>query len=170
MAGTSHPRRRLAVALVATAVLVLGAMAPATAARPSTALTLTGGDRWFTHDVGWFPVVRGPAEVQIGGRTITGDLAATIQPDDYTMPGPGECEGAMTFVHVDGDRPAGDLFLSSVGEVCGHHLQPPTSVVVHSYTGPLYVEEAGTRRLVGQTGFLDIRLADDGRAHVFAST
>ncbi len=162
-----RPRRRLALALTLGAALILGATAPAGAAKPPK-LVLSGGDRWFTHDVGWYEVVRGPAEVEIGKRTYTGELAATIQPDDHTMPAPGECERGMTFVFVE-DIAGAELFLSSVGDVCGHHVQEPYSVVVYSYTGKTYVEAAGAKQVQGKTGFLDIRMAQDGRASVFAT-
>jgi hypothetical protein len=114
--------------------------------------------------------VNGPAEVNLGRRTLTGELAATIQPDDHTMPGPGECEGGMVFVFVEGRGREVDTFLSSVGDLCGHFVQEPTSVVVTSFTGTATIEESGQRRLEGQEAFLDIRLAQDGRAFVFATT
>lgn len=163
-----HSRRRLALALVTGVLLTLGATSPAGAAR-APSLLLDGGDHWFTHDVGWFPVVQGPAEVTVGKRTFSGDLSATIQPDDHTMPAPGECEGAITFVFVEGDRGA-DLFLSSAGQVCGHWVQEPTTVVTHTFTGTMTVEESDSRRLEGTEGFLEVRMAQDGRASVFATT
>jgi hypothetical protein len=173
----THPRRRLALALTIGALLVLGTVTPAGAKHPKPrppkppAFLLTGGDHWFTHDVGWYEVVLGPAEVQLNGkRTLTGSLSATIQPDDYTMPAPGECEGGMVFVYVEGRGRKVDTFLSSVGDVCGHHVQEPVSLVVTSFTGTATIEESGKRKLEGQEAFLDIRLAQDGSAHVFATT
>ena len=163
----TRPRRRLALALTLGVVLLLGATAPAGAAK-APKLVLNGGDRWFTHDVGWYEVVRGPATVEIGRRAYSGELAATIQPDDHTMPAPGECEPGMTFVFVQ-DIAGAELFLSSVGDVCGHEVQEPYSVVVYSYTGEAYVEAAGVKAVTGKTGFLDIRMAQDGRANVFAT-
>ena len=167
---STHPRRRLALALTLGVVLTLGAMTPAGAAkRPS--FLLEGGERWFTHDVGWFPVVQGPAEIHLNGqRTLRGTLSATIQPDDYTMPGPGECEGGMVFVYVDGQRRAADTFLSSVGDICGHHVQLPDNVVTTTFTGTATIEESGKHRLEGREAFLEIRLAQDGGAYVFATT
>jgi hypothetical protein len=171
MTTRTRTGRALAVALALTAVVALGTATPAAAGRPKPPrLTLTGGDHWFTHDVGWFPVVQGPAEVQLGrGRPLTGTLSATIQPDDHTMPAPGECEGGMAFVHVEGRRHAADLMLSSIGDICGHHVQAPTSIVTHSFTGTTTVEESAKRCLEGREGFLDIRMAEDGSAFVFAS-
>jgi hypothetical protein len=167
-----RPRPRRALTLALAAALVLGVATPA-GARPSPkppAFLLTGGDHWFTHDVGWYEVVLGPAEVTLGRRTLTGTLSATIQPDDYTMPEPGECEGGMVFVHVEGGGRQVDTFLSSVGDVCGHHVQVPDNVVVTSFTGTATIEESGRRRLEGTEAFLDIRLSEDGGAYVFATT
>jgi hypothetical protein len=167
-----HPRRRLTLALTVGAVLALGAANPTDVAagkRPS--FLLDGGDRWFTHDVGWFPVVQGPAEVVLNGRrTLTGTLSATIQPDDYTMPVPGECETGITFVYVDGPRRGADTMLSSAGEICGHHLQPPTSTVTHTFTGTATIEDSGRPRLEGREAFLEIRMAENGDANVLATT
>ena len=157
--------KRLALALAVGAALVLGAAGPAGAEKYPD-LLLDGGDRWFTHDVG-YPVVLGPAEVHLGRRVVTGDLAATIHPDDYTMPAPGECESGLAFVYVEGER-GSNLFLSSAGEVCGHWLQEP-SVVTHSFTGVMTIEESDRSKLDGTEGFLDITLAVDGRANVFAT-
>lgn len=166
---TTHPRRRLALALTLGALLTLGAATPAGAARHPRFL-LTGGDHWFTHDVGWYPVVQGPAEIQLNGkRTLTGTLSATIQPDDHTMPAPGDCETGIAFVFVEGKRRA-DAWLSSAGEICGHFVQAPDSVVTHTFTGTATIEEADRHRLEGKEAFLEIRLAEDGRAHVFATT
>jgi hypothetical protein len=169
---STHPRRRLALALTLGALITLGAANPAgaSAAKPPSFL-LDGGDRWFTHDVGWYPVVQGPAEVVLNGRrTLSGTLSATIQPDDHTMPAPGECESGITFVFVDGSRGGADTMLSSAGEICGHHVQPPTSVVTHTFTGRATIEESGRPPLERQEAFLEIRMAHDGRASVFATT
>ena len=170
---SNHLRRRLAPALTLGALLTVAVADPAGAgaAKPPSFL-LDGGDRWFTHDAGWYPVVQGPAEVVLNGRrTLSGALSATIQPDDHTMPAPGECESGITFVFVEGDRRrAGDVMLSSAGEICGHHVQPPTTVVTHTFTGTATIEESGQSRLEGQEAFLEVRMAGDGRANVFATT
>ena len=105
-----------------------------------------------------------------GRRTLTGTLSATIQPDNHTMPAPGECESGITFVFVDGPHRTADTTLSSAGQICGHHVQPPTSVVTHTFTGAATVEQSGQRRLEGRETFLEIRMAGDGRASVFATT
>jgi hypothetical protein len=86
------------------------------------------------------------------------------------MPAPGECESGITFVFVDGSRGGADTMLSSAGEICGHHVQPPTSVVTHTFTGRATIEESGRPPLERQEAFLEIRMAHDGRASVFATT
>ena len=76
----------------------------------------------------------------------------------------------MVFVFVEGEGRQVDTFLSSVGDICGHYVQEPISVVVTSFTGTATIEESGQRTLEGKEAFLDIRLAEDGRANVFATT
>jgi hypothetical protein len=167
---STHPYRRLALAITLGALLVLGAIAPAGAKAPQDkppAFLLDSQATWFTHDSG-YPVVLGPADVILGNRTVGGDVAANIHPDDLSMPAPGECETAIAFVFVDGPRSA-DAFLSSAGEVCGLYLDEP-NVVTHAFVGTATIEESGTRKLEGQEAFLEIRLAVDGRASVFATT
>ena len=169
---STHPRRRPAprpIILGALLALAVADPAGAGAAKPPS-FVLEGGDRWFTHDVGWYPVVQGPATVVVGRQTVSGTLSATIQPDDHTMPAPGECESGISFVFVEGDRRAADVLLSSAGEICGHHLQPPTSVVTHTFTGTATIEHSGRPRIEGREAFLEIRMAQDRRASVFATS
>src|SRR5689334_14333844 len=122
--------RRLAVGLGAAVLVTVGAIAPAGAAKPPRAV-VTGSEEWFTHPVGWYQVVRGPAEVEVGKRSYGGDLVATVQPDDASMPVAGSCERGYALVTVEGDEL--DLRLSSFGDLCAHHPQEPTSVVVYSF-------------------------------------
>jgi hypothetical protein len=93
-----------------------------------------------------------------------------MQPDDHTMPAAGDCESGITFVVVDGPRRGADAMLSSAGEICGHHVQAPTSVVTHTFTGTATVEKSDRPPLEGREAFLEVRIADDGRATVFATT
>jgi len=164
---STHPHRRLALAVTLGALLALGAMTPAGAAK-SPSFLLDGGDHWYTHESG-YPVVLGPAEVHLGNRVVQGTLAANFQPDDRSMPAPGECETAIAFVYVDGDSPQADTWLSSAGEVCGLYLDAP-NVVAHVFTGTATFEESGVRKLEGREGFLEIRLAADGGGSVFVTT
>jgi len=42
--------------------------------------------------------------------------------------------------------------------------------VTHAFTGTATIEESDMRKVEGQEAFLEIRLAVDGRASVFATT
>ena len=41
----------------------------------------------------------------------------------------------LTIVFVNGPHRSADTTFTSAGEICGHHVQPPTSVVTHTFTG-----------------------------------
>lgn len=161
-----RPRRRAALALTLGLALLLGATAPAGAAKVPK-LTVAADGEWFLHPVGSYEVVLGTAEVQSGRRTWTGELVANVHPDDNTMPAAGDCEPGLTQVWVEGATD--QLAVSGVGDVCAHHVQEPESVVVYSFTGQAWFEESATRRTYNKVGFLDIRMANDGRAYVFAT-
>lgn len=157
--------RILAIAVGAALLVSLGAAAPAEADR-SPAFLLEGGDHWFPHPVG-YPVVRGPAEIVVKGkRTIEGDLVANVYPDDSTLPAAGACESALASVWIETD--GGETHISGAGDVCGLHVQEPNNVVRYAFTGDAYVESGEARNVYHKVGFLEIRLADNGRAHVFA--
>jgi hypothetical protein len=163
---TTHPRGRVALATLAGLALTLGAALPAGAAK-APKLTVEGRGEWSTHPVGSYEVVRGAADVQTGRRTYDGALLANVGPDDSTLPAAGACEHGWAQVWVDG---ADDqLAVTGVGDICGHHVQAPESVVVYSFTGVAYVEESATRRTYNKEGFVDIRMAVDGSAYVFAT-
>jgi hypothetical protein len=167
----STTRARLGVAMTVTVglVLTLGTVTPASAAK-SPKVTLTADGSWFTHPVGWYEVVVGRADIQAGKRTVTGDLVANVRPDDSSMPAAGTCERGSSTVEVDADDEAPDVRVTGVGDLCGHHVQEPTSAVVYSFTGVAYSEQVGSRRLHAREGFIDIRMAHDGRASVFATS
>jgi hypothetical protein len=158
--------RRIALGLTIGAVLALGTIVPAGAGR-APRLVVTGDGEWFTHPVGWYEVILGSGEVEVGKETFTGDLVANIRPDDHAMPEPGACERGMTSLWVEGA--SAQLELTGVGDVCAHHPQEPTSVVVYSFTGDAYATTTGTKKVPSKIGFLDIRMALDGRASVFAT-
>ena len=167
--STTRASLRIAVTLTAGILLTLGAAAPAHAGR-SPKMSLTAEGTWFTHPVGWYEVVVGRAEIDNGPQATTGDIVANVQPDDSSMPAAGTCERGMSTVEVDVDGEASDLRITGVGDLCGHHVQDPTNVVVYSFTGVAYAEQVGSRRLHGREGFIDMRLAHDGRASVFATS
>jgi hypothetical protein len=175
-------RALLAIAVVgAAAVGPLGSSVasarPGKAPRP--ALTVVGSGTWAVRPELGDAVVNGTGEITgplVGnghwhhrGRDRDVQVAAVVGPDDRTLPGPGECEHAMTTVSVYGARGI-DLTLIGDGDVCGLDVQPPTSIVTHAFTGTfeVYGDTTRPRRLLGTDGFFEVRLAQDGTAHVFA--
>ena len=178
-APRSGGRLRFALGLALGVALLagpLGAAANAAAddqARraPSPELTLDGTGTWqireWINDV----VVNGTGELSGRNGRHTRDVlvAAVIQTDDRTLPAAGECESAFATMSAYGVRGV-DLTLVGMGEVCGTHVQPPTSIVSHVFTGTfeVYGDETAPRRLEGVDGFYEIRLAENGTASVFA--
>jgi hypothetical protein len=69
-------------------------------------------------------------------------------------------------VHVDSPR-GRYVTLRSADEVCGLHVQLPY-VVTHQFAGIYDVTSTSERRLSGTDGFVEIRLANDGRGTLFA--
>jgi len=101
------------------------------------------------------------------GEPFDGAFTATLGANDGSLPEPGVCEPATATLRLEGSR---DRFLelAATGNVCGTWVQPPTSVVTQVFTGRYAVTASSQRRLVGTDGFYEVRLADDGRASVFA--
>lgn len=167
--STTRACLRLAAILTTAGLLTVSAASPAGAGR-SPKMTLTADGSWFTHPVGSYEVVLGRAEIQNGSRTTVGDLVANVRPDDSSMPAAGTCERGMSNLEVDVDGNAPDLRITGVGDLCNHHVQEPTSAVSYSFTGVAYAEQVGSSRLHSREGFIDIRMAHDGRASVFATS
>ena len=161
---------RLAAALVLALLGGLAATVSATAAPAShhrPVLTVNGSSTWAARPHGDV-VVNGRAEVtRRSGATRTVELAAVIGPDDRTMPSPGECERAVSTLTIY-DRGRLEVTLIGDGDVCGHHPQPPTSIVTHVFTGRYEVLDTTRRQLAGTDGFFEVRLATDGTASAFA--
>lgn len=176
MNTTLTPRgRRIATAVALTliaAVGPLGATGADAAPRPKPpAFTVSGTGTWqirpWVDDV----VVNGTGLLTSGReRSTEVQVAAVVQTDDRTLPGPGECEAAFATMSVYGAART-DFTMVGDGEVCGAWAQPPTSVVTHVLTGRYEVYGDGTspRRLVGVDGFYEVRLGGDGTASVFAT-
>lgn len=148
--------------IVFTALLVgtlLTAVSPASAAKPKVNFSGLG-----TY------VVLGDGSAALAGTAtgepLDGTYEATLVPADGTLPEPGACEPATAAVRLEGLR---DRFLelTSQGTVCGQYLQPPF-VVTHVFTGRYDITAASRRPLVGTDGFVELRLAVDGRASAFA--
>lgn len=158
------------LALTATTAPFGDATADATTKPKPPMLTLDGTGTWqireWINDV----VVNGTGQfVQRNGKSTHVLVAAVVDPDDGTLPAPGECESAFATMSAYG-APGIDLTMVGAGEVCGAWTQPPTSVVTHVFTGRYEVYGDGTspKRLLGTDGFYEVRLADNGTASVFA--
>ena len=173
MRARTSSLRRVAAGITLGAALLTGSIGGAAGAAgpPSPAFTLDGGGTWQIRPFLGDAVVNGTGTLDTGrgghGRVV--ELAAVVGPDDRSLPGPGTCEGAITTVTavVPGD---GRLSMIGYGEVCGQHVQPPTSIVTHVFTGTfeVYGSTKSARRFEGTDGFFEVRLADDGTAHVLA--
>jgi hypothetical protein len=169
---TSNARRLTAALTLGAALLVGPITGPAGAAgTASPAFTLVGSGTWQVRQYLGDAVVNGTGvlDLERGAAGQDVQVAAVVGADDRSLPGPGECEGAITWVTAYG-APGVDLSMIGYGQVCGLHVQPPTSIVTHVFTGTFEVYGAtkGSQRFNGTDGFFEVRLADDGRAHVFA--
>ena len=102
-------------------------------------------------------------QIPVTGRPFDGTVTARLSAKDGTLPEPGQCEPAKVTLTVAGP---GHRFarLTARGDVCGHWLQPPTSVVTHVFTGRYLTVASSRPLLVGTDGWLEIRLADGGVA------
>jgi hypothetical protein len=154
-----NTRRLLATSGVAAAL----ALVPATSAdaAPKPQIDVNGLSAYSIGPNG--------AAVSTGRATgvpFDGRYRAVLRADDGTLPAAGECEPGTATLRIDASR-GRYLQLSSDGEVCGVHVQAP-SVVTHVFTGTYDVVRTSERKLRGGDGFLEVRLADDGRASVFA--
>ena len=100
------------------------------------------------------------------GKPFDGSYTGTVAADDGSLADPGECEPATATLRLENPR-GRYLELTSAGTVCGQEVQPPF-VVTHVFTGTYEVTASSRKKLVGTDGFLEVRLANDGRAAVFA--
>jgi hypothetical protein len=136
--------------------------------KPDPPAFVVSGTGTFTVRDNGDAVVNGTGELhrRRSRRSTDVQVAATVAADDKTLPGPGECEGAIATLSMYGARGV-DMTLVGYGEVCGHHVQPPTSIVTHVFTGTYEVLD-GPRRLIGTDGFFEVRLGADTSAGAFA--
>ena len=150
-------------ALVTVAVAAGLALVPATSAQaaPKPAVNLDGSGP-FTVRGGDVAVATG----RFGGTPFAGRFAAALQPQDGTLPEPGVCEPAQAALRIDG---TGGRYavLYGPGEVCGTFTDS-VDVVSHIFTATYDVVATSQRKLRGGDGWLEIRLATDGRATVTA--
>ena len=168
-----HPVGKILAGAALAAVALAVTHNPAAASvhhepKPDPPAFVVSGTGTFTVRDNGDAVVNGTGDLQRhrSRRATAVQVAATIGANDKTLPGPGACEGAIATLSVYGTR-VDDMTLIGYGEVCGHHVQPPTSIVTHTFTGTYEVLE-GPRRLIGTDGFFEIRLGADGTAATFA--
>ena len=155
--------RTFVTATVTAAALVVGAASAAAA--PGSG----GRHRVDTHGFGTYTIETDGSAAVTGtatGAPFDGDVVATLAAADGTLPEPGVCEQASATLRLTGTR-GRVLALTSTDEVCGEYPDA-TYVVSHVFTGRYLVTESSTRRFLGTDGFLEVRLAVDGRASVFA--
>jgi hypothetical protein len=154
-----NARRLLATSGVAAALALVPVTSADAASKPRVDVDGLG-----TYSVGQdgAAVLTGPAT----GVPFSGSYTAVLRADDGTLPAPGECEPGSASLRIDGSR-GRYLELSSSDEVCGVFVQEPF-VVTHVFTGRYDVAATSERKLRGGDGFLEVRLANDGRASVFA--
>lgn len=150
-------------ALLTTGLAVALALAPITTAQAGTKYKVdSGGQGTYTVGTDGAAVVTGTAT----GAPFDGRYRAVLRADDGTLPDPGQCEPGSATLRLDGPR-GRYLELASDDEICGQFLQPPY-VVTQLFTGRYDVTATSERRLRGGDGFLEIRLATEARASVFA--
>jgi hypothetical protein len=101
-------------------------------------------------------------QADVDGRVLDGTFTAGLRIP--AMPAPGECGPAwMSFAVRDG----GHWYdFVSLGEICAHSPQPPTSVVYAVYTGDFDLYESSRPGFADTQGWVSVRLATDGRASV----
>ncbi len=149
--------------LAATGLATALVLAPATSAEAAPKYKVNvDGQGTYTVSTDGSAVVTGTAT----GAPFDGRYRAVLRAQDGTLPEPGQCEAGSATVRIDGTR-GRYLELSSSDEVCGEFVQAP-SVVTHVFTGVYDVTSTSERRLRGGDGFVEVRLATEGRAGVFA--
>lgn len=168
----STPVRRVARLAVAAAGLtaLVTTLGPAEVASakpraPKPAFTVSGVGTWYLRTELGDAVANAPGTISPRNeRDRPVDIAAVVGPDDRTLPGPGECEHAVTTVVAYRNSDVVDAI--GDGEVCG--FEPDgTSVITHVFTGTFEVI-GGRREFRRVDGFFEVRLGADGTASVFA--
>ena len=148
----------LTIGAVAIAGLAPAAIAEGGAKRPQVNFSGTGTYEMVEFDV----FARGIGDGS--GVPFDGTATFMLRADDGTLPGPGECEGGGANFAVTG-RKRKELWGVSIGEICGEHVQEPTSTVTHVFTGEYSIVES-TKRLRDTEGWIEIRLATDNRMSI----
>jgi hypothetical protein len=150
-------------ALVTTGIATALALAPVASAQaaPKPAINFSGMGTYTIASTG-----TAAATGTVTGTPFNGSFTAALQPLDGTLPEPGVCEDGHSSIRIDGPRGKYAVLIGN-GRVCGQHLQPPF-VVTQVFTGRYDVASTSERKLRGDDGWFEIRLAVDGRASVTA--
>lgn len=152
---------RAALITTGLAAVVALTQAPSAQAGPKYKIDF-GGQGTYTVAADGSAVVAGTAT----GAPFDGRYRAVLRAQDGTLPDAGQCEPGSATVRLEGSR-GRYLEVSSDDEICGQFLQAPY-VVTHLFTGRYDVTSTSERRLRGDDGLVEIRLATEGRANVFA--
>jgi hypothetical protein len=158
MSATRRPVRLAAAVSLGLVALITGAAAPAAEAAPPRILWQGPG---AVEDEGWRVILRGTVE----GRPFSGDYVATVKPDDGTWPAAGACTPATSTAVITGN---GNRRLHSLalGDLCAPHPQPPEVAVRYVFTGSFDVYEGRPAGFTDRQGFVEVRVAGDGRGHL----
>ncbi len=145
-------------ALIAGAVLTVGAVAPAQAAPPPRIdLRSTTLGTYVLDDAG-AAVIAG----DVSGKPFDGAYTAVLAADDGSLPEPGACEPGTATVEVTGER-GRYLQLAATGEICGKWIGP-NNAVTHKLVGRYQVVDSSVRNTRGTDGWIGLGLATEGRA------
>ena len=125
-------------------------------AAPRVEITASG----TAQDQGW----RLLAVTQADGSPFGGTLYGTLKQPFGGWPGAGECKPADAGAYLDGPGATDAWFLAS-GEVCGLHIDGGNAVR-YAFTGDYLVVDATPRSLYDTEGWMEMRVAGDGRASV----
>jgi hypothetical protein len=169
----SNRRRAKVAAVVFAGVAALsaaGSVAPAgatTVKKAATPVITIDGSGTYSIGGDGAAGVSGTAELfrhnERKGKTVS--VVASLAAADGTLPDPGVCEDATATLNVV-KAGANNMKLVADGQVCGQFVQAPY-VVTQVFTGT-YTVVAGSRCVRGTDGFYEVRLGNDGTAHVFA--
>jgi hypothetical protein len=143
------------------ATMLVGLTPPAAAeGRGRPQVDYTGSGSYEMTELDLF--ARGDGEIH--GQPFDGRVTFMLRTDDGTLPAPGTCEAGGANLAVAGRRHQ-HLVATSIGEICGQHVQEPTSTVTHVFTGEYSVYES-SKRLRDTEGWIEIRLATGDRMSI----
>lgn len=158
-----NPFTKQSIKMIVTGAIALAAIGTAATAeaRPNRSQVNLAGTGVYEMDE--FSIfARGAGSVS--GRPYAGTATFLLNPDDGTWPEPGECEQGNAGFAVTGTTRQ-YLWGVSIGEICGQHVQQPTNLVSHVYTGDYSLVES-PQRVRDTEGWIEIRLATDNNMSI----